>query len=92
MGGVDTVAIADLKTGQVYLPTQLQNYHDQRGAGYNAPKHDKGLHYQTNSKLLIIVGLGGGSDGKKRIERYYNKWENNQVNFLTFVASLYKSQ
>ncbi|MBR8836115.1 MAG: hypothetical protein DSM106950_19340 [Stigonema ocellatum SAG 48.90 = DSM 106950] len=92
MGGRDTAAIIDLKTGKVYLPTQLRGYHDQRGAGYIPPRPDGGLHYQADSKLLIIIGRSGGSDGNKGIGRYYYKWENNQLKFLTFVNSPYKSQ
>ncbi|MDZ8050430.1 MAG: hypothetical protein RMX68_009925 [Aulosira sp. ZfuVER01] len=92
MGGVDTSAIVDLKTGQVYLPTQLYGYHDQRGAGYNPPRPDGGLHYRANSKLLIIVGQAGGKDGEQGIGRFYYKWENNHLKFLQFVASPYKSQ
>ncbi|OUL26386.1 hypothetical protein BV378_13305 [Nostoc sp. RF31YmG] len=92
MGGVDTAAIVDLKTGQVYLPTQLYGYHDQRGAGYNPPRADGGLHYRANSKLLIIIGQAGGNDGEKGIGRFYYKWENNQLKFQQFVASPYKDQ
>ncbi|WP_341530933.1 hypothetical protein WKK05_17650 [Nostoc sp. UHCC 0302] len=92
MGGVDTAAIADLKTGKVYLPTQLYGYRDQRGAGYTPPRPDGGLHYRANSKLLIIVGKAAGNDGEKGIGRFYYKWENNHLKFLTFVSSPYQSQ
>ncbi len=92
MGGQDAAAIVDLKTGQVYLPTQIHGYHDQRGAGYTPPRPDGGLHYRANSKLLIIIGRSGGSDGNKGIGRYYYKWENNQLQFLSFVESPYKSE
>lgn len=92
MGGQDTAAIIDLKSGKVYLPTQLHGYHDQRGAGYTPPRPDGGLHYRANSKLLIIIGEAGGRDGNKGIGRYYYKWENNQLKFLSFVESPYKSQ
>jgi len=91
MGGQDTAAIVDLKTGRVYLPTQLLGYHDQRGAGYTPPRPDGGLHYLANSKLLIIIGRAGGDDGNKGIGRYYYKWENHQLKFLSFVASPYQS-
>ncbi len=84
MGGVSTAVIVDLKTGKVYLPKQLHGYHDQRGAGYTPSRPDGGLHYQANSKLLIIVGRAGGSDGQKGIGRYYYKWENNQLQLLKF--------
>ena len=92
MGGRDSAAIVDLKTGNVYLPKQLIGYHDQRGAGYTVPRPDGGLHYRANSNLLIIVGRAAGSDGDKGVGKYYYKWENNQLKFLQFVASPYNSQ
>ena len=91
MGGQDTAAIIDLKTCGGYLPTQLLGYHDQRGAGYTPPRPDGGLHYLANSKLLIIIGRAGGDDGNKGIGRYYYKWEDDQLKFLSFVASPYQS-
>lgn len=91
MGGQDSAAIVDLKTGKIYLPAQLRGYRDQRGAGNIPPRPDGGLHYRTDSKLLIIIGRAGGNDGNKGIGRYYYKWENNQLKFLTFVESPYKS-
>jgi len=92
MGGVDTAAIVDLKTGKIYLPKELYGYHDQRGAGYNPPRPDGGLHYRANSKLLIIVGQAGDKDKEKGIGRFYYKWSNNKLEFLKFVPSPYKSQ
>lgn len=91
MGGVSTAAIADLKTGKIYLPSQLKPYHDQRGAGYNPPRPDGGLHYQANSNLLVVTGRAGGSDGNKGIGHYYYNWQNNKLTFIKFVASPYKS-
>lgn len=92
MGGVGSAGIVDLKTGKIYLPPQLHGYHDQRGAGYTPPRPDGGLHYKANSKLLIIIGQAGGNDGQKGIGKFYYKWENNQLKFLTFVNSPYQSQ
>ena len=92
MGGVDTAAIIDLQTGKVYLPPQLQGYHDQRGAGYTPPRPDGGLRYRANSKLLIIIGEAAGKDGQKGVGRFYYKWDNNQLQFLYFISSPYKSQ
>jgi hypothetical protein len=91
MGGKDTAAIVDVKTGEVYLPTELRGYHDQRGAGYNPPRPNGGLHYQANSKLLVIVGLPGEDAGKKGVGRYYYEWEGNKLNFIKFVSSPYQS-
>lgn len=92
MGGQATAGIVDLKTGKIYLPPQLYGYHDQRGAGYTPPRPDGGLHYKANSKLLIIIGRAGGNDGQKGIGKFYYKWENNQLKFITFVDSPYQSQ
>lgn len=92
MGGRDAAAIADLKTGKIYLPEQLQGYHDQRGAGYTPPRPDGGLHYQADSKLLVITGLAAGNDSKKGIGHYYYKWQNNKLTFVKFISSPYQSQ
>lgn len=92
MGGRDSAAIVDLKTGKVYLPKQLIGYHDQRGAGYVPPRPDGGLHYRANSNLLIIVGMAGGNDGDKGVGKYYYKWEDNQLKLLRFVEAPYKSK
>jgi hypothetical protein len=89
MGGRDTAAIIDVKTGKVYFPKELRGYHDQRGAGYTPPRPDGGLQYHTNSKLLIIVGLPANNNGKQGAGFYYYKWENNQLKFITFVSSPY---
>ncbi|MEB3181729.1 MAG: hypothetical protein VKL59_22255 [Nostocaceae cyanobacterium] len=92
MGGVGTAVIVDLQTGQPYFPEPLSGYHDQRGAGYNPPRPDGGLHYHPNSKLLILVGRAGGNDGNNGIGRYYYKWSNNQLQLLTFIPSPYNPQ
>jgi hypothetical protein len=47
MGGVGTAVIVNLQTGQPYFPKQLRGYHDQRGAGYNPPSPDGGLHHPS---------------------------------------------
>lgn len=92
MGGVGSAVIADLKTGKIFLLAQLKGYHDQRGAGYTPPRPDGGLHYQANSKLLVITGRAGGNDGNKGIGHYYYKWQNNKLTFTKFVSSPYQSQ
>jgi hypothetical protein len=92
MGGQDAAAIADLKTGKIYLPQQLQGYRDQRGAGYTPPRPDGGLHYQANSKLLVITGRAAGNDGKKGIGHFYYKWQNNKLTFVKFISAPYQSQ
>jgi hypothetical protein len=86
MGGRDAAGIADLKTGKIYLPEQLQGYQDQRGAGNIPPRADGGLHYQPNSKLLVITGHPAGKDGNKGVGNYYYKWENNQLKFVKFIS------
>lgn len=85
MGGRDGAAIIDLKTGRVYLPRELYGYNDLRGAGELHPRPDGGLHYQPNSKLLIIVG-STGSKQYQGFGRYYFKWENNRLNLLKFIS------
>ncbi len=89
MGGADVGAIVDLKNGKVYLPKELHPYHDQRGAGYNPPRPDGGLKYETKSNLLVVTGRAGGNDGNKGIGKYYYKWENNQLKLIKFVNSPY---
>jgi hypothetical protein len=60
--------------------------------GYTPPRPDGALHYQVNSKLLLITGKSGGNNHNKGIGKYYYKWENNQLKFVTFLDSLYNSK
>ena len=70
------LAIVDARTGEVYFPPNLMQ------VNFLFENTEEPLQFQTNSRLLIVLGTMVGTGDDWRTGRYYYEWKNNRLKLV----------